>query len=82
MANLNLSQKTIDLLRLLAMPLGAARKAQYEGLLDRYGVKPVHRKLEELARRDYIEYGTGPVYGWLTPKGKTILLALDEAPKP
>ena len=81
MPNLNLSQKTIDLLRLLAMPRTAERWKRADFLVTLYGNKPVQRKLEELSRRGYIEYGMFPL-GWLTDKGKSILRALDEAANP
>lgn len=82
MANLNLSAKTIDLLKFAGMPFNAARWERYEELVTKYGRKPVERKLDELSRRDYIDHGTSPRGGWLTTKGKSILLALAEAEQP
>lgn len=81
MENLNLSQKSIDLLKLCSMPLGTtARRAQFDELVTRYGQKPVIRKLEELARREYIEYGGAVTASWLTDKGRHYLAALEPAP--
>lgn len=81
--NLNFSQKTIDLLRLLSMPVTNVRWRKYEALVAQYGRKPIERKLDELTRRDYIDHGVSPGGGWLTDKGKDVLAALDsptEAP--
>jgi hypothetical protein len=75
--NLNHGQKTIDLLRMLALPMGKGLWAVYEALCEKYGFKPVERKLEELDRRDYLEYGVTARSGWLTEKGKATLVAID-----
>lgn len=75
--NLNLGQKAIDVLRLARMPLGEARWVIYKALNEKYGFKPVQRKLEELVRRDYMECGVSERLGWLTPKGHAILDAID-----
>lgn len=77
MANLNLSAKTIDLLKFAGMPFNAARWERYEELVTKYGRKPVERKLDELSRRDYIDHGTSPRGGWLTTKGQEALAAYE-----
>lgn len=75
--NLNLGQKSIDILRLLRMPIGDARWVVYNTLCETYGEKPVQRKLEELARRDYMDYNTTHRTGYLSPKGHAVLDAID-----
>jgi hypothetical protein len=78
--NLNLGQKTIDLLRFVSMPDSKDRWICYNDLCRKYGPKPVQRKLEELARRDEIRtYSAFGASGWsLTAKGRAILDALDQ----
>lgn len=70
----NFSHKMVDCLTLLG--LHASLRREYEDVIHaRWGEKVVSRKLEELARRGYIEYGVSTRAGWLTEKGKTALRA-------
>lgn len=78
MLNPNLSQKTVDLLRLASIPAGQElRRIEYQKLVALYGQKPVDRKMAELARRGYIEFGVSAVVGWLTKKGEEFLASLE-----
>jgi len=38
-----------------------------------YHPKIVQAKAEKAARRGYIDYGTSPMYAWLTSKGKNYI---------
>lgn len=79
--NLNLGEKAVDLLRFAQMPTrGDEKWLVYDALNLKYGEKPVQRKLEELARRGYMEYGVSARTGWLTAKGREYLAALDHPP--
>lgn len=67
-----LGQKAIDCLRIAeALPTSSAeRKRRAEAAVARWSEKAVDCKLEELAGRGYIEYGTNVWGGWLTTKGR------------
>jgi hypothetical protein len=69
-----MKQRTIDILKYCSLPVASdefmrARAEAYE----RYGFKAVASKLEDLARKGYIEYGTSLNFPWLTDKGKSAL---------
>ncbi len=70
----NLGNKANDLLRMAAMEFGSdERQRAYEQACGRYSEKAVFRKLEELASREYTEYGGHARGSWLTDKGRAAL---------
>lgn len=80
MSQTNMGAKSLDLLRLAAMPRETneefqAWKLRLSELETQYSAKAVDRKMEELTDRGYTEYGVSARTGWLTDKGRQALLA-------
>lgn len=72
---MKLGQKAIDCLKLAAIspPSSDERWSTYNALCEKYTPKVVDRKLTELSRRGYIEYGVSVRTGWLTVNGQKAL---------
>jgi hypothetical protein len=70
-----MKQKTVDCLRLTALPVGTDSRKQFlDEMVQKYPIKTILRKLQELTRRDYIDTIDGNVLvGVITPKGKIVL---------
>lgn len=65
-------QKTMDVLRLCALPVGSPeRDAEEARLTALYSYNAVYRKI--LQYPDLFEYGVSVRCAWLTPRGKDIL---------
>lgn len=66
----------MHLARLMSDHAGYDRwERHYMGLCLVYSEKRVLRKLEELDRRGYVDYGVSPRGSWLTEKGWQVLAA-------
>lgn len=70
-----MKQKAIDCLILAQKDAFAFQRWDewYEEICGRWSEKAVNRKMEELSKRGYIEYGVSARTGWLTDKGKAAL---------
>jgi hypothetical protein len=70
-------KKTIGCLRLAAMHdephTYVDWEQRYQALCFVYSEKAVLKKMEDLANRDYIDYGVSARTGWLTDKGRAAL---------
>jgi DNA-binding MarR family transcriptional regulator len=67
-----MKDKTINCLKLCSM--ATDERIAYEVMMWlKYSKKAVHTKLEELAKRGYIQYNTSLSDAWLTEKGKSTL---------
>lgn len=53
----------------------AERDTLYREACERFSEKAVCTKFEQLAAKDYIEYGVSARTGWPTEKGRDVLVA-------
>jgi hypothetical protein len=73
-----MKQRTIELLKYAGMEMDyfepvSKRQLEWDRLCKEYSEKACFTKLEELAGRGYVNYGTSPRGSWLETKGKEVL---------
>lgn len=73
-----LSQKTLDVLAFVGANHNPREShtgwsERYAALCERYSEKAVARKLDQLADKDWIDYGVSARMGWLTDEGHAVL---------
>lgn len=70
---MKLGPKALDCLRIAEARELNKWEPLYVAMCSKYSEKIVTRKMLELSRRGYIEYGVSVRTGWLTDKGKLAL---------
>ena len=71
-----MNEKSIECLKMASLPKGSVWEKEYDRLCLKYSEKAVIRKMESLDRLGYIESGVSSRTGWLTEKGRTVLVEL------